>query len=224
MEPIHQLNTIYQGTALLCLYAIYMYSCMPDALQVLTLNYILYSAYCYMFVQWALPLILYAVYCYMFVPWALLLILYAVYCYMFVPWARLLILYAVYCRMFAPWALLLILYAVYCRMFVPRALPCILLHAVYCRELVLWALLLIVFAVSSHISFCHRHCLHCHYMLHVLAGLHQITCCIYAATCSLLMRTSAIHAILCSAWHYVYCHTIHYCEYWSDMKFSINLG
>ena len=66
--------------------------------------------------------------------------------------------------------------------------------------------------------------LHCHCMLHVLAGLHQITCCIYAATCSLRMRTSAIHAILCSAWHFMYCHTIHYSEYWSDMKFSINLG
>ena len=108
MEPIHQLNTIYQGTTLLCLYATHMYFCMPDALQVLTLNYILYTVYCYMFVPRALLLILYAVYCYMYVPRALLLILYAVYCYMFVPWALLLILHAVYCYMFVPRALLLI--------------------------------------------------------------------------------------------------------------------
>ena len=42
----------------------------------------------------------------------------------------------------------------------------------------------------------------------------------YVATWSLPMGASAVHGILCSSWYIVYCHIIHYCEYWSDtMKF-----
>ena len=58
--------------------------------------------------------------------------------------------------------------------------------------------------------------LQCYCILHVLAGLCQIICCIHVTTWSLPMGSSAVHGTLCNAWYIVYCHIIHYCEYWSD--------
>ena len=69
--------------------------------------------------------------------------------------------------------------------------------------------------IAASITCCLRNflpqALHCYCMLHAVAMLHQIMCCIYAATWSKPMGTSTVHGILRKVWYIVYCYMIHYC-------------